>query len=159
MEQRKIMIRNKSNVRAYPQRSISPTNAPRGFYVETTWKGSFPRRFNVESTWRVCQFLFFPTFLTKIIQRLFLTFFRFLNFLRHLHRSNPPEVFLRKCVLKISSNFTGEHRYWNLISIKLLCNFIEVTLRCGCSPVNLLYIFRKPFCKNTYWRLLLLTVP
>ena len=32
-----------------------PTNAPRGFHVETTWKGSFPRRFNVESTWCVCR--------------------------------------------------------------------------------------------------------
>ena len=32
-----------------------PTNAPRGFHVETTWKGSFPRRFNVEYTWFVCR--------------------------------------------------------------------------------------------------------
>ena len=35
--------------------SYSPTNTPRGFYVETTWKWSFPRRFNVESTWCVCR--------------------------------------------------------------------------------------------------------
>ena len=28
-----------------------PTNTPRGFHVETTWKCPFPRRFNVESTW------------------------------------------------------------------------------------------------------------
>ena len=27
---------------------------------------------------------------------------------------------------------------------KLLCNFIEITLRHGCSPVNLLHIFRTP---------------
>ena len=32
-----------------------PTNTPRGFHVETTWKQSFPRRFNVESTWCVCR--------------------------------------------------------------------------------------------------------
>ena len=32
---------------------------------------------------------------------------------------------------------------------KLLCNFIEITLRHGCSPVYLLHIFRKPFPKNT----------
>ena len=32
---------------------------------------------------------------------------------------------------------------------KLLCNFIEITLRCECSPVNLLQIFRTPFYKNT----------
>ena len=32
-----------------------PTNTPRGFHVETTWKRSFPRHFNVESTWCVCR--------------------------------------------------------------------------------------------------------
>ena len=30
-----------------------PTNTPREFIVETTWK--FPRRFNLESTWCVCR--------------------------------------------------------------------------------------------------------
>ena len=30
-----------------------------------------------------------------------------------------------------------------------LCNFIEITLWHGCSPVNLLHIFRTPFLKNT----------
>ena len=34
-------------------------------------------------------------------------------------------------------------------------NFTEITLRYGCSPVNLLYIFRIPFPKNTSERLLL----
>ena len=33
--------------------------------------------------------------------------------------------------------------------IKLLCNFIEIALGHGCSPVNLLHIFRTPFTKNT----------
>ena len=28
-------------------------------------------------------------------------------------------------------------------------NFTEIALRHGCSPVNLLYIFRTPFLKNT----------
>ena len=45
-------------------------------------------------------------------------------------RSSHPEVFLGKGVLKI-------------------------TLRHGCSPVNLLHIFRTPFSKNTSGRLLL----
>ena len=36
-----------------------------------------------------------------------------------------------------------------------LCNFIEITLRHGCSPVNLLHIFRIPFLKNTSGQLLL----
>ena len=34
-------------------------------------------------------------------------------------------------------------------------NFIEIKLLHGCSPVNLLHIFRKPFLKNTSARLLL----
>ena len=70
-------------------------------------------------------------------------------------RSNLPEVFLGKCVLRICSKFTGEHPCRRVISTKLLCNFIEITLRHGYSPVNLLQIFRTPFHKNTYGRLLL----
>ena len=31
-----------------------PTNTPRGFHVETTWKRPLPRRFSVEFTWCVC---------------------------------------------------------------------------------------------------------
>ena len=37
----------------------------------------------------------------------------------------------------------------SVISIKLLCNFIEVTLWYGCSPVNLVHIFKIPFPENT----------
>ena len=37
-------------------------------------------------------------------------------------------------------------------------NFIEITLRHGCSPVNLLHIFRIPFRNNTSGRLLLLFI-
>ena len=38
---------------------------------------------------------------------------------------------------------------------KLLCNFIEITLCHGCSPVNLLHIFRSPFLKeHLRWLLL-----
>ena len=40
-------------------------------------------------------------------------------------------------------------------SIKLLGNFIEITLRHECSPLNLLHIFRTTFTKNTSERLLL----
>ena len=39
---------------------------------------------------------------------------------------------------------------------KVASNFIEITLRHGCSLVNLLQIFRTPFPKNTSGRLLLL---
>ena len=46
---------------------------------------------------------------------------------------------------------TGEHPYKGAISIKLQRNFIEITLRHGCSPVNLLHIFRTSFPKNTFY--------
>ena len=67
-------------------------------------------------------------------------------------------MFLRKGVLKICSKFTGEHPGWSVISIKLLCNIIEITLRHGCSPLTLLNIFRTPFLKNISGRLLLLFI-
>ena len=41
------------------------------------------------------------------------------------------------------------------VSIELLCNFIEIALDHGSSPVNLMHIFRTPFYKNTYGGLLL----
>ena len=63
------------------------------------------------------------------------------------NRSSHPEVFLLKGVLKICSKFTGEHPCRSII---------EITLPHGCSPVNLLHIFRKPFTKNTSERLLLI---
>ena len=42
--------------------------------------------------------------------------------------------------------------------VQKLCNFIEITLRHGCSPVNLLHIFRTPFLKNISGRQLLIVV-
>ena len=65
-------------------------------------------------------------------------------------------MFLGKGVLQICITFTGEHQCRNnVISIKLLCNFIEITLQHGCSPVSLLHIFRTSFRKNTSGWLLL----
>ena len=68
---------------------------------------------------------------------------------------------LSRCVLRerYSENmqqFTAQHPCRNAISIKLQRSFIEITLRHGYSPVNLLHIFRKPLPKNTSRRLLLL---
>ena len=59
-----------------------------------------------------------------------------------------PEVFLRKYFPQTCSKFTREHPYQSAISIKLLYNFIEIWLRHGCSPVNLVHIFRALFYKN-----------
>ena len=68
-------------------------------------------------------------------------------------RSSHSEVFLGKSVLKMCSKFTGEHPCKSMISIK--CNFIEIALRHGCSPLNLRHIFRTPFSRNTSGWLLL----
>ena len=54
-------------------------------------------------------------------------------------KSSLPEVLLRKDVLKICSQLTGE----------------EIKLRHGCSPVKFLHIFRTPLPKNIYGGLLL----
>ena len=71
-------------------------------------------------------------------------------------RSIPPEVFLGKFVSKICCKFTREHPCRNVISIKLLCKTLRnKTLWHGCSPVNLLQIFKLRFSKNTSRRLLL----
>ena len=69
-------------------------------------------------------------------------------------RSSRPEAFLEKGVLKICSKFTGKHPCRSVISIKLW-NFIETTLRHGCSPVNFLHIFNALFLQNTSKWLLL----
>ena len=74
-------------------------------------------------------------------------------------RSSPSEVFFGKSVSKICRKFTGEHQCRSVISIKLLCNFIQIALRHGCSPVNLLHIFRTPFPKNTSRGMLLRVFP
>ena len=74
------------------------------------------------------------------------------------YRSTRPEVFLGKGILKICSKLAGEHPCRSGISTKLLCNIIEITHWHGCSPVNLLHIFKAPFPKNTSRRLLLTAV-
>ena len=43
-------------------------------------------------------------------------------------------MFLIKVVLKICNKFRGEHPCRSVILIKLLCDFIEITLQRGCSP-------------------------
>ena len=61
-----------------------------------------------------------------------------------------------KRFLKICSKFTGEHL--SVISIKLLFNFVEITLLHGCSLVSLLHIFRTLFPRNTSGGLVLRTL-
>ena len=63
--------------------------------------------------------------------------------------SSTPHVFSGKGVLKICSKFTRDYPCQSVISIKLLCNFIGITIRRGCSPVHLPHVFRTAFPKNT----------
>ena len=72
-------------------------------------------------------------------------------------KRSHPEVFLGKSVLKICSKFTEEHPCRSVMLIKLLCNFVGITLRHWRSPVKLLHIFRTLFLKNTSGRLVLET--
>ena len=58
-------------------------------------------------------------------------------------------------VLKICTKFTGEHPSRKAILIKLQSNFIKITSRHGCSPVNLLHILRTLLPNNTSRGLLL----
>ena len=75
--------------------------------------------------------------------------------IRDGYRSSRPDVFLGKGVLKICSKFIGEHPCRSAISAKLQSDFIETAIRHGCSPVNLLHIFRTSFQQNTPGWLLL----
>ena len=77
------------------------------------------------------------------------------NVLLKKNQKQPSKVFFGKCVLKICSKFTGEHPCRSAISKKLPSNFVEIAFWYGCSPVNLLHIFRTPFYKNTSEWLLL----
>ena len=74
------------------------------------------------------------------------------------YRSGTPEVPQGKSVLKICSKFTEELSYQSAISLKFLCNFIQITLQRGHSHVNLLNVFIIPFPKNISGGLLLLVV-
>ena len=55
-------------------------------------------------------------------------------------------------ILNMWSKFTEEHLRRNAL------HFIETALRHGCSPVNLVHIFRIPFYKNTSGVLLLINI-
>ena len=60
------------------------------------------------------------------------------NKLDKFHEKQPSRGFLRKRCSE------------NIVSIKLFLRFIEIAVLHGCSPVNLLHIFRTPFYKNNY---------
>ena len=73
----------------------------------------------------------------------------------HFFGSSRLEMFLEEGVLEVCGGFAGERPCRNSISMKLQGNFVEITLRRGCSPVGLLRIFGAPFPESTSGRLLL----
>ena len=87
--------------------------------------------------------------------------FIFLPFkMYHMQKQPPGGVPRKRCSENMQEKFTGEYPCRSVISIKLLCKFIETTLRHRCSPVNLQHIFRTRFTKNTSgWLLLDMVVP
>ena len=74
--------------------------------------------------------------------------------LMNIRKQPPTGVPRKRCSEKMQQIYM-RHLCQSAISIKLQSNFIEITLRHGCSPVNLLHIFRTPFLKNTSGWLLL----
>ena len=74
---------------------------------------------------------------------------------KNFQKQPSRDVLIKRCSENYSK-FTGEeHPCRSVISVKLLCNFIGIALRYGCSPVNLLHISRTYFLKNTSGWLLL----
>ena len=68
------------------------------------------------------------------------------------NQKQPSRIALMK---RCSGNM--HQMYWRIPVPKsdLFRNFIEITLRHRCSPINLLHIFRTPFSQNTSGWLLL----
>ena len=74
---------------------------------------------------------------------------------------NMQQINRRTPIPKSDFNKHAEVRFQypcrSAISMKLLCNFVEIAIRYGCSPVNLLHIFRTPFLrKSSGWLLMYL---
>ena len=65
-----------------------------------------------------------------------------------MFRSSPPEVFSQKDAAQIRSNSTGEQSRISAISIKPLCNFIEITPTHRCAPENPTYTRRTPLPRS-----------
>ena len=77
--------------------------------------------------------MFYMIWLLKNIIFLKTTIFK--SILHGLHKQPSRGVLTKRCSENIQK-FTGEHPYRGAISIKLQSNFIEITIRHGCSPVN-----------------------
>ena len=64
---------------------------------------------------------------------------------RPVQKQSPRGVLRKSCF----ENLQQIYRRTTMPKCDFNCNFIEITLQHGCSPVNLQHIFRTPFTKNT----------
>ena len=81
----------------------------------------------------------------------------------NIRQKQPPRGVPRKRCFENMQQINMENTHVEVLFVKckatllkLHCNFIEITLRYGCSSVYLLHIFIIPFFKNTSGRLLLI---
>ena len=72
----------------------------------------------------------------------------FIEMLNETFQKQPPGGVLKKRWSEICSKFKGEDSLQRVIPKKLLCNFLEIALWHGCSPLNLLHIFRTAFLRT-----------
>ena len=75
-------------------------------------------------------------------------------------QKQPSEVFCKKGVLKIFTNFIGKHLCWleslfNKVTGLKACYFIKTRLQHLCFPVKFAKFLRTPILKNISERLLL----
>ena len=68
----------------------------------------------------------------------------------HKHRKQPSSGVLRKSCSENMQQIYSRTLTPKCDFNKAACNFNEITFRHGCSPVNLLYIFRTPFTKGLW---------
>ena len=118
-------------------------------YLQSNWE-------NTETVRKVVQYLKWKatyTNFTKLFKGLIMIVESVWN-TRKLQKKPASGDFSKRCS-KISIKCTGGHPCWSVISIKLLCNFIEIALPHEFSTVNFLDIFRTAFYNNTFGGLLL----
>ena len=89
---------------------------------------------------------------SQVLKSFFMTINSFYNF---KFRQQPFRDVLKKRCYENMQQIYKRTPMPKCVSTKLQSNFIEIILRHGCSPVNLLHVFRTTFPKNTSEGLLL----
>ena len=123
-------------------------------YFETTERDK--KALSVNGSWRhlfpnliVCAYLS----LLSINNYVWIIFMKLDQYRRSHQRCSVKKVFW-KYAANLQENTHAQVRFLTLH----LCSFIEIALQHGCSPVNLLHVFKTLSLKNTSEGLLLLTV-